>query len=146
MEEAMSMPKNKPERLWTFRRFKMLKPRVLDDIKAELDTKAKELIEKILTPKYIKPAPKKPLFNYPIDIWTKWHRSFFYFTSTWASPGPYKIAPMFEFPFARMEYVGNGRFNLAYLRHTGKWWDIYKELSINQCLELVADGGPFTLI
>lgn len=140
------MAKNKPERQWTWGLSKMYKPKVPEDIKAELDAKAKELIYKVLIPKYIKPPPKKPQFNYPTDIWTKWHRSFFYFTSTWASPGPHRIAATFESPFARLEYVGDRRFNLAYLRHTGKWWEIHKELSISQCLKLISDGGPFTLI
>jgi hypothetical protein len=140
------MPKNKPRRLWTWAPSKTLKPKVSEDIKAELDAKAKELIEKILKPRYIKPSPKKPQFNYPTDIWTKWHRSFFYFTSTWASLGPHKVAPTFECPFARMEYIGDRRFNLAYLRHTGKWWEIHKDLTLSQCLKLIGDGGPFTLI
>jgi hypothetical protein len=124
----------------------MLKPRVPDDIKTELEAKAKKLINKVLTPKYIKPPPKKPQFNYPTDIWTKWNKSFFYFTSTWASPRPNRIAPTFERQFARLEYVGDQRFNLAYLRHTGKWWEIYKGLTISQCLKLIGDGGPFTWV
>jgi hypothetical protein len=140
------MSKKKPGRQWIWAPSKRLKPRVPDDIKAKLDTEAKELIEKVLTPKYIKPPPKKPQFNYPIDIWTKWHRSFFYFTSTWASPGPHIIVSTFECPFARLEYVDGQHFNLAYMRHTGKWWEIHNDLTISQCLELIGDGGPFTLV
>jgi hypothetical protein len=140
------MLKNKSERQWLLTQSKLPKPRVPDAIKVELESKAKELINKVLTPKYIKPPPKKPVFNYPIDLWTKWHRSFFYFTSTWISPEPHRIAPTFECPFARMEYIGDQHFNLAYFRHTEKWWDIYTELTIDQCVELIGDGGPFTLV
>ncbi|HEY4759667.1 MAG TPA: hypothetical protein VIH42_03720 [Thermoguttaceae bacterium] len=140
------MAKKKPGRRWTWALSKKYKLKEPDDIKAELDAMAKELIEKVLNPKYIKPPPKKPRWNFPLDIWTKWHGSFFYFSSTWASPGPHRISPTFERPFARMEYVGNRHFNLAYLRHTGKWWEIHKELLLDKCLKLIGDGGLFTLI
>ena len=93
-------------------------------LKKEVQTKADDLVEKVLAPKYIKPPPKKPRWNYPIELWTKWHRSFFYFGSTWASPGPNRIAPTFEARFARLEYVGDRRFNFAYFRHTEEWWTI----------------------
>ena len=42
----------------------------------------------MLKPKFIKPPPKDPKWNYIIDIFTKWHSSFFYFCSTYACPGP----------------------------------------------------------
>ena len=119
----------------------MLKPKVPDDLKKEVQTKADDLVEKVLTPKYIKPPPNKPQWNYPIELWTKWHRSFFYFSSTWASPGPNRIAPTFENRFARMEYVGNRRFNLAYFRHTDEWQTILTELTLDECLKLIGDGG-----
>jgi hypothetical protein len=61
---------------------------VPDHLKAEVQAKADDLIERVLKPRYIKPPPKKPRSNYPIVLWTKWHRSFFYFGSTWASPRP----------------------------------------------------------
>ncbi len=73
------MAKKKPGRQWTWAPSKMHKPNVPDDIKKELTTKATKLVVEVLKPKYIKPPPKKPRWNYPTDLWTKWHRSFFYF-------------------------------------------------------------------
>ena len=92
--------KKKPKAVWTFAPDRRIKPKVPDDLKAEVQAKADELVERVLKPRYIKPPPKKPRWNYPIALWTKWHRSFFYFGSTWASPGPNKIAPTFELRFA----------------------------------------------
>ena len=123
-----------------------IKPRVPDDLKAEVQTKANELAEKVLKPAYLKPPPENAEWNYPIDIWTKWQGSFFYFGSTWASPGLNRIAPTCELGFARLEYLGDRRFDLAYFRHTGKWCVIHSGLTLDDCLELIGGGGPFTLI
>ena len=139
------MAKKKPGWQWTWAPSKTLKPKVPDDLKKEVQTKADDLVAKVLTPKYIKPPPKKPRWNYPIELWTKWHRSFFYFGSTWASPGPNRIAPTFEVRFARLEYVGDRKFDLAYYRHTEEWQTILTELTLDECLKLVGDGGPFSL-
>ena len=140
------MAKKKPGWQRTWAPSKTDKPKVPDNLKKEVQTKADDLVEKVLKPKYIKPPPEGSEWNYPIDIWTKWNRSFFYFTSTWACPGPNAIAPTFENPFARMEYVDNRRFNLAYFRHTGEWWTIHKGLPLDECLELIGEDGPFTLV
>jgi hypothetical protein len=140
------MAKKKPGWQRTWAPSKMLKPKVPDDLKKEVQAKADDLVATVLKPKYIKPPPKNPEWNYPVELWTKWYRSFFYFGSTWASPGPNRIAPTFEVRFARLEYVGDKRFNLAYFRHTEEWWTIHKGLTLDECLELVGDGGPFSLI
>lgn len=132
--------------VWGFAPDRRIKPKVPDDLKNEVQKKADVLVETILRKKYIKPPPKKSEWNYPIDIWTKWNRSFFYFTSTWACPGPNAIAPTFENPFARMEYVGDKKFNLAYFRHTDQWQTILTDLTLDECLKLIGDGGPFTLV
>jgi hypothetical protein len=144
-QESRTMPKKKAGRQWTWAPSKRDKPTVPDKIKAELESKAEKLVEEVLTPKYIEPPPKNNQFNYPIKIWTKWHKSFFYFTSTWASPGPNRIAPTFELPFARLEYTADGCFNLAYFRHTEKWFEIHRGLTMADCLELIADGEPFSV-
>jgi hypothetical protein len=139
------MAKKKTGRQWTWAPSRMLKPKVPDDLKKEVQKKADDWVAKVLAPKYIKPPPKKPRWNYPVELWTKWHRSFFYFGSTWASPGPNRIAPTFEVRFARLEYVGDRRFNLAYYRHTEEWWNVYKGQTLGECLRFVEDGGPFSL-
>ena len=140
------MAKNEPGRQWTRAPSKTDKPKVPDELKKEVQAKADCLVEKVLKLKYIKPPPKKPQWNYPIELWTKWHGCFFYFGSTWASPGPNQIAPSFENRFARLEYIGGRRFNLAYFRHTGEWWTIHKGLSLSKCLKLIGEDGPFTLV
>lgn len=139
------MAKKKPKAARTWAPDRRIKPKVPDDLKAEVEAKATELMENVLKPRYIKPPKKNPEWNYPIALWTKWHHSFFYFGSTWASPGPNKIAPTFELGFARLEYVGDRRFNLAYFRHTDEWWTTDTGLTLAKCLELVEDGGPFSL-
>jgi len=139
------MAKKKPKAMWTRAPDRRTKSKVPDDLKKEVQTKANELVAKVLTPAYIKPPPGNAEWNYPIDIWTKWQGSFFYFGSTWACPAPNRIAPTFEERFARMEYVGDHRFNLAYFRHTGQWCMIHLGLTLDDCLKLIGDGGPFTL-
>ena len=42
-----------------------------------------------------------------------------------------------------MEHVGNGRFNLAYLRHTGQWWPLDSGLTLDRCLEKLREGGHY---
>ena len=52
------MAKKNPGRHWTWAPSKMLKPKVPDDLKKEVQTKADDLVAKELTPKYIKPPPR----------------------------------------------------------------------------------------
>jgi hypothetical protein len=42
-----------------------------------------------------------------------------------------------------MEYVGDGKFHLAYMRHTGKWCEVYRGLTVDECLERIRDEGLF---
>ena len=81
------------------------------------------VVESVLKPRHVKEPEPDPQFNYLVDITTKWYRSYFYFCSRYACPGPYALSPFFEDKFARMEYIGDGPFNLAYMRHTGQWFD-----------------------
>ena len=97
-------------------------------MKAEVERKAGELVETVLKPKHVRPAPKNPRFNYLIDLSTKWHGPYFYFTSTYACPGPNALSPTFEARFARLGHVGGRRFNLAFMRHTGKWVEWHSPL------------------
>ena len=130
----------KQRKTWLYR---PPKPVVPDDLKAEVLQKADELVQDFLKPKFVKPPPKNWRWNYIIDIFTKWHRSFFYLVATYRSRGPNANRPTFDSGFARLEYVGQRRFNLAYMRHTGEWWEVYQGLALDRCLKTIREHGLF---
>ncbi len=133
----------KSRNTWVYNPPKPSKPKVSESFKKEVKHKADELIESVLKPEHIKPPPEGAQRNYLVGIFSKWYRSYFYFCSKYNCPGPNAISPSFEEKFARMEYVGEHRFNLAYMRHTGQWWEIYQDLSLEKCLESVAHEPHF---
>jgi hypothetical protein len=112
-------------------------------IKVDVQARAQQLIDSHLTPTYLKPPLKNPKFNYLVGISTMWHGRFFYFVSRYASPGPNTISPFFESGFARLEYQSNGQFNLAYMRHTGQWWEVYTNLTIQEVVNVIAKEPLF---
>jgi hypothetical protein len=115
------------------------------DVKREVTERAGQLLAE-MRPRYIKAPPKNPVSNYPIDLCSKWRGSFFYLGATFASPGPNALSPTFELPFARMEYTPDGKFNLAYHRHTGQFWQIKSGLTLQECLKCIDEDLLFTAV
>jgi hypothetical protein len=119
------------------------RPRVTDNVKADVERKAAELVEKVLKPRNIKPPPEDGRFNYIVDIYTRWHGNYFYFCAKYHSPGPNAISPFFEVKFARLEYVGGNHFNLSFMRHTGQWVELYTDCSLDECLSAIREDALF---
>ncbi len=131
------------QKFWAICPQKPPKLKVPENIKLEVETKAKELIESFIKPEHIKSPLEDLRFNYIVDIYTKWYRSSFHFCAKYACPSPHAISPFFETKFARMEYVGDGLFDLSYMRHTKKWFEIFQGLSVDECLEAVKNDPHF---
>jgi hypothetical protein len=113
-----------------------------ESLKIEETTKANELIETVLKPKYIQPPSENPQFNYIIDIYGKWYHKAFYFCAEYRVAGPNPVKPSFEAKFARMQYAGNQRFHLSYMRYTDQWIQLYTDLTVDECIETIRDE-PF---
>jgi hypothetical protein len=113
-----------------------------ESLKMEVTSKANELIETVLKPKYIQPPPENPQFNYIVDIYVKWYHKAFYFCAKYHVAGPNPVEPSFEAKFARMQYAGNNRFHLAFMQHSGQWVELYTGLSLDECLAAIRDD-PF---
>ena len=139
------MAKKKPPKAWVFSTPKAAKAPLSDTIKADLDAKATKLVEDVLKPRYVTPPPKKATFNYVTDVWIKWIGSTLYFGATFACPGPTAIYPSFETRFARMEHVGGGRFALSYMRHNDKWFSLFPNLTVDECLDAIEHDLHFQL-
>lgn len=133
------MTKTKKQWVWA-----PAKPsKVPDALKCEVSAKANALVEEYIRPEHVKPPPRKPEFNYLEDIFTKWRGRYFYFMARYASPGPNGVSPFFEIGFARLEFIGNHQFDLAYFRHTEKWWTVFPEQTVDEALELVKSESLF---
>jgi len=117
--------------------------RIPDSVKNKITAKADEIVETMFKPRYIKPPPKKPRFNYIVDIYTKWHKNCLYFCAKFACPGPNALSPFFEDSFTRLAYMANGRFNLSYMRHTGRWCEVFTDLSMEEAFASIRDDALF---
>lgn len=122
-------------RTWVLGKPKTVPKSVRDSV----SVRGQEFVESYLKPKHIQPPPKSQEFNYLIDIFTKWRGINFYFMSKYACPSPRAITPCFEIGFARLEYMGNGNFNVSYMRHTEKWHQIASDVSFEDVLELMSN-------
>jgi hypothetical protein len=134
----------KPREPWNIRPAKK-SVSVSASLKAEVETKAKALIEKVLKPKYVLPSEKGEQLNYITDIGAKWYRNYFYFFSTYACPSPNALSPTFEAKFARMEPLRGGKFALYFMRYTGEWVGIYDDLSVDECMKAIQEDEWFVL-
>jgi hypothetical protein len=133
----------KAQRRWVYSPRQPSASQVPASLKAEVQRKAEQLIEETLKPRHLKPPPADNQFNYIVDIYSKWHRHYFYFCAKYCSPGSDAIAPDFEAKFARLEYTGHHNFNLSFRRYTEEWIEIHSDLSIDQCLAAIRDDPLF---
>jgi hypothetical protein len=132
-----------PKYQWVYSPKKPAPPKVPESLKREVETKANELVETVLKPQHVPPPPEDPQSNYIEDITTKWYRSYFYFTAIYRSAGPYARGGTFDAKFARLEYIGDGRFNLAAMRYTEEWMEIAPNRTLDECLAAVRDDPWF---
>jgi hypothetical protein len=136
----MANRKKRPPNMWIDSPPRSSKPKVPDDLKAELTEKAERLLNE-WRPKYIQPPPPGYQFNYIVELYSKWFRSYFYFCAKYACPGPTALSLFFEARFTRLEYVGNRRFNVAFMRHTGQWVETEHGLTVDECLRSIREDG-----
>jgi hypothetical protein len=125
------------KKTWRPRPPKKLRHKAPENAKTYVKEKADHLIESILKPEHIKRAPKNTHLNYIVDIYSKWYRSCFYSCATYRCPSPNAVSEFFENRFARLEYAGNERFSLSYMRQTGQWVELFTDLTLDECLESI---------
>ena len=128
---------------WVYTPARDPKAVVSDATKAEVERAASGVIATALTAKHVGPPPDNSKYNYVTGLSTKWHGRYFYFVATYTCPGPNAASPTFQVNFARLEHTATGRFNLAYMRHTGKWHELFAGLTLDECLASVRDDPWF---
>ena len=111
--------------------------------KHAISESCRAFIEQVLKPRFLPEIRPTEEFNYPIDIFGKWHGGKFRFIQRFRSDDEDALEPEFDSPFARIEYVSRDRFDLSYCRHTGQWWTLYRGVSLAEALSLLELEGIF---
>ncbi len=111
--------------------------------KRMISQRCEAFITDVLKPRFL-PEIQPTEFNYPVDIFGKWHGGNYRFIQRFRSDRPEDAHdPEFDSPYARIEYMGRDDFGLSYFRHTGQWWPIYRGLSLDEALSSLETEGIF---
>lgn len=105
--------------------------------KSSIEDQCKPLIKRLKT-QYILKHPNNR-FNYLVDIYIKWYRDYLYFCGKYKSESPLRRLDEFEYKFARLKIIKPNSIQISYMRHTGKWFFIASDLTLNECLEMIED-------
>ena len=134
------MPNSKKQ--WVYSPQKGKKPQVLAAEKEQITAQCQQLIDSEFKPHYIELNPQKNQLIIT-DIYGKWYRSFYYFCSTCYFNIPNLSTETIENKFTRLEYIGEDKFNLAYMRHTEQWWEVHTGMSLKNALEEIKNNVIF---
>ena len=115
-------------------------PKPPESEKTAISAACEKFIAEVLKPHCL-PRIEPTSFNYPVDIYGKWHGNKYRFIQRFRSDHPDAITPEFDAPFARLEYVGRDRFGLSYFRHTGEWYCLYPSVPLAEALKLIENDG-----
>src|SRR5258708_6034969 len=133
----------KKRKTWTWSPGPQPRPPADTATKAQTEAKARKFVEEVLKPRDVEPPPKDAHFNYVTDIILRWHGSSLFFLQVYTCPGPNALSPTSGARLARRRPAGRGRFDLAFMRHTGQWVELYQGLTVEKCLETIRDDPWF---
>jgi len=109
--------------------------------KAAVTTACEKFIAGVLRPRFL-PEIRATEFNYPVAIHGKWHGNKYRFLTRYRSGDGGASLAEFDAPFARLEYVSRGRFDLSWHRHTGEWICLFQHLSLAEALHRI-ESEPY---
>ena len=80
-------------------------------------------------------------FNYPIAVFSEWRGKAFYLSVRYRA----SRRPQDDFVVrrTRMTLTGFGRFDLAYFRHTNKWFTVHRGLTAAECFREIEANEIF---
>jgi hypothetical protein len=81
-------------------------------------------------------------FNYPIEVFSDWRGKAFYLCVRYRAPSR-RPEDDFVVRHTRMTLTAFGRFDLAYFRHTDRWFTVYRGLTAAEGFKEIEGNGIF---
>jgi hypothetical protein len=118
-----------------------VRPAKVDDLEKQAIIVACEtFIRNVLKPRFL-PEIRPTEWNYVIDIHGAWMAGRYRFMQRYRSGMAHNCGEEFDAPFARIDRMGRDRFDIYWMRHTGKWWRLYTGLTLVEALQIVETDG-----
>ena len=123
--------------VWAPKRVRALPP---EDEKAAIVAACDKFVTDVLKPRFL--AEIRPTeFNYPVDLYGKWHGGRYRFIERFRTNGRDAIVPEFDHAFVRLDYLAHDCFDVMWHRHTGQWWRLYHSVSFAEALRCIEQDG-----
>ena len=135
------------KKTWGYRPAKQKKV-ISEQTKLRVGLACDEFVGAYLRPRDVRPfSPKNKKQAQCVDIEWNWNRGFVYFKAFYKDLRPDIISETYDYPFARLEYVEENLFHLAFFRHTEKWWNITygNGSSLEECFEMIQELPHFEI-
>lgn len=97
-------------------------------------------IADVLKPRFL-PEVRPTEWNYVIDIHGAWAAGRYRFMQRYRSGMAHNSGEEFDAPFARIDRIGPDRFDIYWMRHTGKWWRLHVGVTLAEALHILETDG-----
>ena len=81
-------------------------------------------------------------FNYPVEVFSEWRGKAFYLCARYRARSR-QPEDDFVVRSTRLTMTGFGRFELAYFRHTERWFTVYRGLTAQECFTEIEGNEIF---
>lgn len=117
------------------------RPAAVDELEKQAIIAACEtFIRDILKPRFL-PEIRPTEWNYVIGIHGAWAAGRYRFIQRYRSGMGHNRGEEFDAPFARIDRMGRDRFDIYWMRHTGKWCRLHAGVTLVEALRIIeADG------
>ncbi|MFY8001858.1 MAG: hypothetical protein ACOVSW_24910 [Candidatus Kapaibacteriota bacterium] len=132
----------KAKKMWVFAPQKASPAQLSDQEKRAIEDIGEKIVQQWT--KKLPPNRENPNFGWVTGYSTKWYRHFFYIMQEMQYPANKGfIKENASHNHARIEYVGGGRYAVAYFRHTGQWHTLVDDLSLDTLEKFIATHDMF---
>ena len=97
-------------------------------------------INNVLKPRFL-PQIRPTEWNYVIDIHGAWAAGRYRFMQRYRSGMGHNRGEEFDAPFAGIDRMAPDRFDIYWMRHTGKWWRLHVGVTLAEALQILETDG-----
>ena len=114
-----------------------------DEARQDINKKVDQVIARYMQPQLLSRRRAKPLFGDVYELYTKW-RGYSLILVAKRRGGLLvdRNVEDFETQSGRLTLIGVDTFDVAYYRHTGKWWTLQQDCTLKSALAYFRKPSP----